>query len=56
MTRCLVCDEPTDEESEICRDCQESFMQQDTSEESEIGEPSNAKLTAGFRMLKGQGE
>jgi hypothetical protein len=56
MNRCLVCDEPTDEESEICRSCQENFMQQDEEEEADIGKATNAKLTAGFRMLKGQGE
>lgn len=56
MNRCLVCEDPTDEENEICVPCQFSFMEQDAEEEEEIGKATNAKLTAGFRMLKGQGE
>ena len=56
MNRCLVCDEPTDEEDEICRACKENFMHEESETEAEIGKATNAKLTAGFRMLKGQGE
>lgn len=57
MTRCLVCSEPTNNLTEICELCEEEFKFADEEESpTEIGVPSNAKLTEGFRMLKGQGE
>ena len=54
--RCLVCEEPTEQEDHICKACAEAFLQEDEEEETEIGTATNAKLTEGFRMLKGQGE
>jgi len=54
--RCLVCEEPTSEDDHICVSCAEAFLQEDEEEEAEIGVATNAKLTEGFRILKGQGE
>ena len=58
MIRCPLCDAPFDgEEGLYCPECLESVELEEETEDIEelnIGEASNAKLTKGFRMMKGE--
>lgn len=58
-TYCEICEAPTEQGNELCPLCQEAIAipyYEHRRVDQEIGARSNAKLTEGFRMMKGQGE